>query len=120
MDIVALIQQKYTNPYNKPTDIIGLNKTGRSIANSLLTIINPKEVCFFDEQIKNDATFHYLDFPNMLAKTEIMIFATELSEKYYQYLDRLNPKVAIFIPKNLQNTITALRRAGFEQNLILL
>jgi hypothetical protein len=120
MDIVTQIQQKFTNPYDKPTDIIGLTETGRTIANSLLAIINPKEICFFDEQIKSDSTFHYLDFSDMLAKTEIMIFTVELSESYYQYLARLNPEVTIFIFKELQNTIKALREAGFEQNLVLL
>ena len=137
MDIVTQIQQKFASPYNKPTDIIGLTKTGKNIANSLLAIINPKEICFFDEQsllaiinpkeicffdeqIKSDSTFHYLDFPDMLVKTGIMIFTVELSESYYQYLAKLNPEVTIFIFKELQNTIEALREAGFEQNLVLL
>ena len=113
--LVAQIQTTIAEPYGKPTDLIGFNK---DLANALTPVISRKEICFFDENIKSDDTFHYLDFPDMLEKTEIMIFVIELSEKYYNYLPKLNKNVKIFIPAEYKNTITALEKFGFRKNML--
>lgn len=113
--LVAQIRTTIAKPYGKPTDLIGFNK---DLANALTPVISRKEICFFDENIKSDDTFHYLDFPNMLEKTEIMIFVVELPEKYYNYLPKLNKNVKIFIPAEYKNTITALEKFGFRKNML--
>lgn len=113
--LVAQIRTTIAEPYGKPTDLIGFNK---DLANALTPVISRKEICFFDENIKSDDTFHYLDFPDMLEKTEIMIFVVELSEKYYNYLPKLNKNVKIFIPAEYKNTITALEKFGFRKNML--
>lgn len=103
-----------SEPYQKPTDIIGFGEAGRNLANLLSGTINEKEICFFDEKIKSDEIFHYLDFKDMLLKTEIMIFTIELPEKYYKYLSGLNKKVKIFIPSSFKQTISVLERNGYS------
>ena len=113
--LVAQVQAAIAEPYGKPTDLIGFNK---DLANALTPVISRKEICFFDEIIKSDDTFHYLNFPDMLEKTEIMIFVVELSEKYYDYLPKLNKNVKIFIPAEYKNTITALEKFGFRKNML--
>ena len=113
--LIAQIQTVIPEPYGKPTDLIGFNK---ALADALTPVISRKEICFFDENIKSDDTYHYLDFPNMLAKTEIMIFVTELPEKYYNCLPKLNKNVIIFIPADYKNTITALEKFGFRKNML--
>ena len=114
-NLIAQIQATITNPYNKPTDLIGFDTT---IINALASIINQKEICFFDEKVKSDSTFHYLDFPNMLEKSEIMIFNIELPEKYYHHLSKLNKQVKIFIPREYKDTIAALEKFGFHKNML--
>lgn len=113
--LIAQVKTAIANPYGRPTDLIGFKK---DIANALIPVISRKEICFFDENIKSDDTFHYLDFPDMLAKTEIMIFTTELPEKYYKYLPKLNKYVKIFIPKEYEDTVAALEQSGFSENML--
>ena len=120
MDIVDAILKKIEDPYGQPTDIIGFDLSGKSIADALLPIVGQKEICFFDENVKSDSVFHYLDFANMLEKTEIMIFTTELPSRYYDQLNKLNRKVKIFIPKNLTKTISALEEKHYGDNMVLL
>ncbi len=120
MNIEGTIKNEFEAPFGRPTDIIGFGLLGRKIANVLVPIVGQKEICFFDEKIKSDPTFHYLDFVDMLEKTEIMIFTIELPNKYYDQLDRLNKKVKIFIPKNLTKTISVLIKKQFGDNLICL
>lgn len=70
--------------------------------------------------LKSDPKFHYLDFVDMLEKSQIMIFTIELPEKYYKELGALNKKCIIFIPKDYSETISALTSFGYAENLILL
>ena len=63
---------------------------------------------------------YYLDFANMLEKTEIMIFTTELPSRYYGQLNKLNRKVKIFIPKKLAKTISILEEKHYGDNMVLL
>ncbi len=120
MEIVDAVLRVVEEPFGRPTDIIGFGLIGKNIANDILPIIGQKEICFFDEKIKFDPIFHYLDFADMLEKTEIMIFTIELPEKYYEQLDKMNKKVKIFIPKNLIETVSVLENKGYEHNLVLL
>ncbi|MBR2741751.1 hypothetical protein IKD98_03320 [Candidatus Saccharibacteria bacterium] len=120
MDIVNAVLAEIEEPYGRPTDVIGFASEGRSIANALLPIIGQKEICFFDEKLKSDLTFHYLDFADMLEKTEIMIFTTELPSKYYCQLNKLSRKVKIFIPKGLAKTISVLEEKNYGDNMVLL
>lgn len=83
------IEELFDQPYGKPTDIIGFRNDGKIIAEAIAPMIGEKEVCFFDEKIKTDADFHYLEFVDMLRKSAIMIFTIELPEKYYKYLPNL-------------------------------
>lgn len=117
MDVVNAVLAEVENLYGRPTDIIGFASEGRNIADALLPIVGQKEICFFDENVKSDSVFHYLDFADMLEKTEIMIFTIELPNEYY---DQLNKEVKIFIPKNLVRTITILEERQFGNNLVLL
>ena len=114
------IENSIESPFNKPTDIIGFDVEGKLIAGTILPIIGIKEICFFDEKIKSDPQFHYLDFDKMLAKTEIMIFTKELPNKYWHLLNRINQQVTIFIPGTFQKTISTLIEHGYSNNLILL
>lgn len=113
------IQSMFDNPYDKPTDIIGFGSGGKEIACALLGLISEKEICFFDETIKSDPVFHYLDFSNMLAKSEIMIFTVELPEKYYANLNTLNEKCRIFIPSNFEKTLLAIKNAHKDESVVI-
>lgn len=118
--IKSKICKTFKNPYNKPTDIIGFQSNGINLANGLVGAINEKEICFFDEVVKSDPKFHYLDFVDMLEKSQIMIFTIELPEKYYKELGALNKECIILIPKDYSKTISALTSFGYVENLILL
>ena len=73
---------------------------------------------FFDEEIKSDEVFHYLDFPDMLEKSEIMIFTVELPEKYYECLGRLNKKCKVFILKDLKKTMLVFKELQYKCYII--
>ena len=120
MDIVDVVLKEIKDPYGRPTDVIGFGPLGRNVANALLPIVGQKEICFFDEVIKSDKVFHYLDFPDMLAKSEIMIFTIELPEMHYKDLVKLNKKVKIILPKKLSKTISVLQKEGYSNNITLL
>ena len=120
MDIVDVVLKEIEDPYGRPTDVIGFGSFGRNVANAFLPIVGQKEICFFDEGVKSDEVFHYLDFPDMLAKSEIMIFTIELPERYYKDLVRMNKKVKIFLPKKLSKTISVLQKEGYSNNITLL
>lgn len=120
MDIVGVILKEIKEPYGRPADVIGFGTSGKNIANALLPIVGQKEICFFDKKVKSDPVFHYLDFADMLEKTEIMIFTIELPSKYYNQLNRLNKKVKIFIPEKMAKTVAMLESEGYSRNLVLL
>ena len=120
MDIVGVVLREIKDPYGRPTDVIGFGSLGRNVANALLPIVGQKEICFFDEGVKSDEVFHYLDFVDMLEKTKIMIFTIELPEEYYKNLVNLNKKVKIFLSKDLSKTISILQKEGYSDNMTLL
>jgi hypothetical protein len=67
------------------------------LAYELEKYVTRKEICFFDEIIKDDDKYHYLDFNDMLEKSELMIFLIDLDISYFDNLDRLNKSVSIIV-----------------------
>ncbi len=121
--VASAVRSKILNgissPFGRPTDIIGFQELGRLIADEICSIIGEKEICFFDEHVKNDKKYHYLDFSDMLEKSEIMIFTTELPEKYFDVLGTLNRNVKIIISSKLTKTIQTLINNGYKENLLI-
>lgn len=118
--IKAIIEAKWgeKNVYWIPTDIIWFDEFGQALALALEDYIWIKEICFFDEKIKNSNKYHYLDFNNMFEKTEIMIFTKELPSYYFENIKSLNPNVTIIVDSKFKNTIEILKRNGFSNNII--
>lgn len=118
--IKAIIEAKWgeKNVYWIPTDIIWFDEFGQSLALALEEYVWIKEICFFDEKIKNSNKYHYLDFNNMFEKTEIMIFTKELPSYYFENIKSLNPNVTIIVDSKFKNTIEILKWNGFSNNII--
>ena len=118
--IKAIIKAKWgeKNVYWIPTDIIWFDEFGQSLALALEEYVWIKEICFFDEKIKNSNKYHYLDFNNMFEKTEIMIFTKELPSYYFENIKSLNPNVTIIVDSKFKNTIEILKWNGFSNNII--
>lgn len=118
--IKAIIEAKWgeKNVYWIPTDIIWFDEFGQALALALEDYIWIKEICFFDEKIKNSNKYHYLDFNNMFEKTEIMIFTKELPSYYFENIKSLNPNVTIIVDSKFKNTIEILKWNGFSNNII--
>ena len=118
--IKAIIEAKWgeKNVYWIPTDIIWFDEFGQSLALALEEYVWIKEICFFDEKIKNSNKYHYLDFNNMFEKTEIMIFTKELPSYYFENIKSLNPNVTIIVDSKFKNTIEILKWKGFSNNII--
>lgn len=120
--IKAIIDAKWgeKNVYWIPTDIIWFDEFGQSLALALEDYIWIKEICFFDEKIKNSNKYHYLDFNNMFEKTEVMIFTKELPSDYFKDIKSLNPNVTIILDSKFKNTIKILKWNGFSNNIIVI
>lgn len=118
--IKAIIEAKWgeKNVYWIPTDIIWFDEFGQALALALEDYIWIKEICFFDEKIKNSNKYHYLDFNNMFEKTEIMIFTKELPSYYFENIKSLNPNVTIIVDSKFKTTIEILKWNGFSNNII--
>lgn len=118
--IKAIIEAKWGEKkvYWIPTDIIWFNEFGQALALALEDYIWIKEICFFDEKIKNSNKYHYLNFNNMFEKTEIMIFTKELPSYYFENIKSLNPNVTIIVDSKFKNTIELLKWNGFSNNII--
>jgi len=102
-----------------PTDIIWFDDFWKLLAKRLEPYVTKKEICYFDEDIKDDVNYHYLEFQDMFEKTELMIFTTELSRDYFDDLSDLNPNVLIVISRSFERTIKLLISDWFEKNLLL-
>ena len=118
--IKAIIEAKWgeKNVYWIPTDIIWFDEFGQSLALALEEYVWIKEICFFDEKIKNSNKYHYLNFNNMFEKTEIMIFTKELPSYYFENIKSLNPNVTIIVDSKFKTTIEILKWSGFSNNII--
>jgi hypothetical protein len=79
------------------------------LAFALIDYVSKKEICFFDENIKKSEVFHYLDFSDMLEKTELMIFTTEIDEIYFFDLSKLNNNVTLVLDKSFVNIINIFK-----------
>jgi hypothetical protein len=78
------------------------------LAKRLEPYVTKKEICYFDEDIKDDVNYHYLEFQDMFEKTELMIFTTELSNDYFDDLTNLNPNVLLVVDKSFDRIIKLL------------
>lgn len=102
-----------------PTDIIWFDDFWNLLAKRLEPYVTKKEICYFDEDIKDDVNYHYLEFQDMFEKTELMIFTIELSRDYFDDLSDLNPNVLIVISRSFERTIKLLISDWFDKNLLL-
>ena len=103
-----------------PTDIIGFEEFGRSLAFELEPLITKKEICFFDLNIQHDDNYHFLNFKDMFEKTELMIFTKELPESFFDDLSNLNPNVTVIIDSNFKTTIEKLVTNWFSKNIVII
>jgi len=103
-----------------PTDIIWFDDFWKLLAKRLEPYVTKKEICYFDEDTKDDVNYHYLEFQDMFEKTELMIFTTELSNDYFDDLTNLNPNVLLVVDKSFDRIIKLLIADWFEKNLLLL
>lgn len=107
------------NLYWKPTDIIWFEEFGRNLALKLEPYVTKKEICFFDENIKEDDFYHFLEFKDMFEKSELMIFTKEIHESYLNDLSKLNPNITIVIDWNFKKLIKIFRTHWFSKNIVL-
>jgi len=107
------------NLYWKPTDIIWFEEFGRNLALKLEPYVTKKEICFFDENIKEDDFYHFLEFKDMFEKSELMIFTKEIHESYLNDLTKLNPNITIVIDWNFKKLIKIFRTHWFSKNIVL-
>ena len=102
-----------------PTDIIGFDEFGKSLALALEPLVTTEEICFFDLDIHEDDKFHFWWFKDMFKKTELMILTKELPESFFDDLSNLNPNVTIIIDSNFKNTIEKLSTNWFSKNMVI-
>ena len=103
----------------KPTDIIWFEEFGRNLALKLEPYVTKKEICFFDENIKDDVSYHFLEFKDMFEKSELMIFTKEISKSHLDDLSKLNPNITIVIDWNFKNLIEIFSTHWFSKNIVL-
>lgn len=88
--------------YDKPTDIIGFGAIGHALAKKLDGIIGRKEICYYSHD-KNDPEYHYMDFDDMLEKSEYMFITISKnadSLALFDDLSKFNPKTKVIIVAN--------------------
>ncbi len=107
------------NLYWRPTDIIWFGELGRNLASKLEPYVTKKEICFFDENIKDDVSYHFLEFKDMFEKSELMIFTKEISKSHLDDLSKLNPNITIVIDWNFKNLIEIFSTHWFSKNIVL-
>lgn len=96
-ELCAVLQKEFRNElYGKPTDIIGFGALGKEIANSLAPLVGKKEICYYDFNKTSDPDFHYFDFNDMLAKSEIMIITDPAYLKLFEDATIFNPQTQFF------------------------
>ncbi len=96
-ELCAVLQKEFGNElYGKPTDIIGFGARGKEIANVLAPFVSKKEICFYDFDKTSDPDFHYFDFHDMLAKSEIMIITDPAYLKLFEDAAVFNPQTRFF------------------------
>lgn len=105
--------------YEKPTDVIGFTEFGKNIALALESVISKKEICFYDDSIKSDPDFHFLELEKMLEKSEIMV-VTE--GKYLPHiLEAVGKKTKVYLLQNEEpneTTRRAIEDAINDRNMV--
>ena len=119
IDLIVKAKWWVENLYWIPTDIIWFNNFWREIAHQLEKYVSKKEICFFDEIIKSDPDYHYLEFVDMFKKSELMIFVTDLDSSYFESIATLNPEVTIVINGDFKRIIHIFLDNWFIDNLII-
>ena len=120
--ITAIIKAKWWKEklFWIPTDIIWFWEFGRNLAYALEPLVTKKEICFFDLNIKHDDNFHFLNFIDMLEKSELMIFTQELPEEFLNDLCELNQNITIIIDWKFAATIKILSDNWFSKNIVII
>ena len=120
--ICAIIKAKWWKEklFWIPTDIIWFWEFGRNLAYALEPLVTKKEICFFDLNIKHDDNFHFLNFIDMLEKSELMIFTQELPEEFLNDLSELNQNITIIIDWEFTATIKILSNNWFSKNIVII
>ena len=96
-DLVAKIREDFGDSlFGRPTDIIGFSDRGRELAEKLEPLIGVKEICFFDYNKKIDEKYHYLNFEDMLEKSEIMVVTEPEYVELFKNREKFNPKTRIY------------------------
>lgn len=120
--IDAIVEAKWWKEklYWIPTDIIWFWEFGRKLALALEPLVTKKEICFFDLGVQEDENYHFLNFPDMFKKTELMIFTTELPEIFFDDLSELNPNVTIVVDESFQTIIKIFQENWFSKNIVII
>jgi len=105
--------------YWLPTDIIWINEFSVKLMQSLESLVTKKEICFFDEEVKEFWGYHYLNFPDMFLKSEIMIIVSQISLDYFNDLWNLNPNILLVINSSFHDIISLLKEKWFWNNIIV-
>lgn len=88
--------------FDKPTDIIGFGEIGHALARKLDGIIGRREICYYSHN-KKDPEYHYLDFAEMLERSEYMFVTISKnpdSLALFDDLSKFNPKMKVIIVAN--------------------
>ena len=88
--------------YGKPTDIIGFGAIGHALAKKLDSIVGRKEICYYSLD-PNDPEYHYMEFDELLKKSEYM-FVTITKNKeslaLFDDLSKFQPFTKVIIVAN--------------------
>ena len=88
--------------FDKPTDIVGFGAIGHALAKKLDGIVGRKEICYYSHD-KNDPEYHYMDFHEMLDKSEYMFITISKnadSLALFDDLSKFRPQTKVIIVAN--------------------
>lgn len=86
----------------KPADIIGFGAIGHALAKKLDGIVGRDEICYYSHN-KNDPEYHYLDFDEMLDKSEFMFITVSKNAEslaLFEDLSKFKPNTKVIIVAN--------------------
>jgi len=88
--------------WNKPTDIIGFGEIGHALAWRLDGLVGRQEICYYSRN-QNDPDFHFLPFPDMLAKSEFMFVTISKNPEslaLFDDLSKFNKNMKVIVVSN--------------------
>lgn len=88
--------------YGKPTDIIGFGAIGHALAKKLEGIIGRDEICYYSHN-QSDPEYHYLDFDEMLDRSEYMFITISKNPEslaLFDDLSKFNSRTKVVIVAN--------------------